>query len=157
YPKWGPEKLHQWLMRNEPQSRWPAVSTIGAILKKQGLVKPKRCRKQVPAYSEPFMECEAPNGVWSADFKGHFRLGGTGPYCYPLTISDNYSRFLLACEGFEKQALKVTQRCFKRIFMEYGLPHAIRTDNGYPFASVGIGGLTALSVWWIKLGIIPER
>src|SRR5262249_11433354 len=106
---------------------------------------------------EPFMECEAPNGVWSADFKGHFRLGGTGPYCYPLTISDNYSRFLLACEGFEKQALKVTQRCFKRIFMEYGLPHAIRTDNGYPFATVGIGGLTALSVWWIKLGIIPER
>jgi putative transposase len=157
YPKWGPEKLWQWLKRQEPQSRWPAVSTMGDILKKEGLVKPRRYRKHVPGYSTPFMECEAPNVVWSADFKGHFRLRKAGAYCYPLTVSDNYSRFLLACEGFEKPTLEATQRSFKRIFREYGLPYAIRTDNGQPFASVGIGGLTRLSIWWLKLGIIPER
>jgi putative transposase len=95
--------------------------------------------------------------VWSADFKGQFRLGNKGAYCYPLTISDNYSRFLLACEGLKKPTLKASIKCFKQVFGEYGLPDAIRTDNGQPFAGLGLGGLTQLSIWWIKLGITPER
>lgn len=158
YPKWGPDKLRHWLIRNEPGNHWPAVSTMGEILKKYGLVKPRRYRKHVPAYGAPFMACEGPNEVWSADFKGQFRLGDKqAPYCYPLTISDNYSRFLLACEGLERPNLAATEKCFHRVFEEYGLPDAIRTDNGQPFAGVGIGGLTRLSIWWLKLGILPER
>ena len=157
YPKWGPDKLRNWLQRNAPDTCWPAVSTVGDILKKNGLVRARRYRKHVPAHSTPFLECDAPNSVWSADFKGQFRLGKNGVYCYPLTVSDNYSRFLLACEGLERPTLEATINCFKRIFIEYGLPDAIKTDNGQPFASVGIGGLTRLSIWWLKLGIIPER
>ena len=157
YPKWGPEKLHNWLMRNEAKAGWPAVSTMGDILKRNGLVKQRKYRRRVPAQGVPFLECDAPNVVWSADFKGQFRLGKNGAYCYPLTVSDNYSRFLLACVGLERPTLEATIRCFKKIFYEYGLPDAIKTDNGQPFASVGMGGLTRLSIWWIKLGIIPER
>lgn len=157
YPNWGPEKLRNWLMRDDPASNWPAISTMGDILKRHGLVKKRKYRKHVPAHSAPFSECDAPNVVWSADFKGQFRLGRNGPYCYPLTVSDNYSRFLLACEGLERPTLAATIKCFKKIFAEYGLPDAIKTDNGQPFAGVGIGGLTQLSIWWLKLGIIPER
>lgn len=157
YPKWGPEKLRNWLMRNEPNTSWPAISTMGDILKKHGLVKQRKYRKHVPAHSAPFLDCNAPNIVWSADFKGQFRLGKNGAYCYPLTISDNYSRFLLACEGLARPTLEATIKCFRKIFDEYGLPDAIKTDNGQPFASVGIGGLTRLSIWWLKMGIIPER
>ena len=157
YPKWGPDKLRNWLQRNAPDINWPAISTVGDILKKNGLVQARRYRKHVPAHSAPFLECDAPNVVWSADFKGQFRLGKNGDYCYPLTVTDNYSRFLLACEGLERPTLEATIKCFKRIFIEYGLPDAIKTDNGQPFASVGIGGLTRLSIWWLKLGIVPER
>lgn len=157
YPKWGPEKLRDWLKINEPNERWPATSTIGDILKKNGLVRTRRYRKRVPAYGAPFYDCDGPNIVWSADFKGQFRLGRKGPYCYPLTISDNYSRFLLGCQGLQRPTLEATMKCFIKIFDEYGLPNAIRTDNGQPFAGLGVGGLTRLSIWWLKLGITPER
>ena len=155
YPKWGPEKLRDWLLINEPEIIWPAVSTIGDILKKHGYVKPRKYRKHVAAYTEPFVDCVAPNQIWSADFKGQFKVGSQ--YCYPLTISDNYSRFLLMCKGLEGPRLKDTIRGFKQAFLEYGLPDIIRTDNGQPFAGMGIGALTKLSIWWLKLGILPER
>jgi putative transposase len=155
YPKWGPEKIRDWLLLNDPEEQWPAVSTIGDILKKHGLVKARKYRKHVVPHSEPFLDCNEVNRVWSADFKGQFRVGG--PYCYPLTISDNYSRFLLLCKGLAGPRLKETMDSFKRVFIEYGLPDAIRTDNGQPFAGLGIGALTTLSIWWLKLGITPER
>lgn len=155
YPKWGPEKLKDWLLLNEPDESWPAASTIGDILKKHGLVKPRKYKKHVVPHTEPFSECDASNRVWSADFKGQFKVGGS--YCYPLTISDNYSRFLLMCKGLVGPRLKETMAGFKQVFIEYGLPDAIRTDNGQPFAGMGIGALTSLSIWWLKLGIMPER
>lgn len=155
YPKWGPAKLKDWLRLNEP-GLWPAASTIGDLLKRQGLVQTRKYRRHVPAHSQPFVKCNASNRVWSADFKGQFRLGDSR-YCYPLTITDNYSRFLLACDGFVSPNLRDTLKSFKRVFIEYGLPDAILTDNGQPFAGVGIGGLTQLSIWWLKLGIMPER
>jgi len=155
YPKWGPEKLRDWLLLNKSNENWPAASTIGDILKKHDLVKSRKYRKRVVPHTNPFAECNAPNHIWSADFKGQFRVGE--PYCYPLTISDNYSRYLLTCEGLLGPRLKETMIGFKKAFIAYGLPNVIRTDNGQPFAGMGIGALTSLSIWWIKLGIMPER
>ncbi len=158
FPKWGPKKIKSWLEINMPNQNWPVSSTIGKIFKRHGLVKLRKRRYKTPFYSKPFMDCIAPNMVWSADFKGHFRLGnGFGKYCYPLTISDNYSRFLISCKGFYDTQVTDTKKHFEKIFKEYGLPLAIRTDNGKPFASPGLGGFTQLSVWWLKLGIIHER
>jgi putative transposase len=156
YPTWGPMKIRNWLLINHPEENWPAISTIGELYKRHGLVKRRQYRRRVPAHSEPLRHCQAPNEVWSADFKGHFRLGNK-KYCYPLTITDNYSRYLFECDGFESPNAENTIKTFKKIFSEYGLPEAIRTDNGQPFAGTGIGGLSRLSVWWLKLGIMPER
>src|SRR3990167_10903725 len=157
YPNWGPVKLRDWLEINYPDGSWPASSTIGDCLKKHGLVKLRHKRRRVPAHSAPLVHCNAVNQVWSADFKGQFRLGNKGNYCYPLTISDNFSRYLLACHGLLSPNTEEAILLFEKIFYEYGLPYAIRTDNGQPFAGLGIGGLTRLSIWWLKLGIIPER
>jgi len=156
FPYFGPAKLKDWLNRNRPDGKWPAVSTISEILKKHGLVKPRKYRRKVPPYTQPFGECDYPNQSWSADFKGQFRLGNKR-YCYPLTVTDNYSRFLLGCDGMYSPTLKETKRYFEKIFYQYGLPEVIRTDNGAPFAGTGIGGLSQLSIWWLKLGITPER
>lgn len=156
YPTWGPRKIRDWLEIERPNEEWPAASTIGELFKKHGLVKPRKKRHKTPPHSQPFLTCDAPNRIWSADFKGQFRVG-TGQLCYPLTITDNYSRFLLACRGFKKPQGLPVYKCFEEVFMEHGLPDAIRTDNGTPFASPGLGGLSKLSVWWIKLGITPER
>ena len=155
YPYFGPVKLHDWLIRNKSQKKWPAPSTISEILKKHGLVKPRKYRRKV-SYTQPFMECIRPNQSWSADFKGQFRLGNKR-YCYPLTVTDNCTRFLLGCDGMYSPTLKETKHYFEKIFYQYGLPEVIRTDNGSPFAGTGIGGLSQLSIWWLKLGIIPER
>ena len=106
--------------------------------------------------SQPFGECRQPNQTWSADFKGDFRLGD-GRRCYPLTISDNCSRFLFQCQGLYRTGGAVVCPWFEWVFREYGLPQAIRTDNGAPFASLAVGGISALSKWWIQLGIRPER
>ena len=156
YPKWGPNKLHDWLLLNEPEVIWPAASTIGDLLNKYGLVKPRKYRKHVPASDLILSEYKSANQVWSADFKGQFRVGGRD-YCYPLTISDNYSRFLLECKGLTSPNLEDSKKVFEKVFYEYGLPDRMRTDNGQPFAGLGIGGLTRLSIWWLKLGIMPER
>jgi transposase InsO family protein len=153
---WGSRKLLAWLKHHQPEKRWPAASTTSEILKRHGLVHGRRKRHHVPPYSEPFLKCNQPNEVWCADFKGQFRLG-SGFWCYPLTLTDSYSRYFLGCWGLAHPAYLLTRSCFELAFRQYGLPSAIRTDNGVPFASVGLGGLSSLAVWFVKLGIRPER
>ena len=155
FPYWGPRKLKAWLERQEPHGRWPAASTIGELLKRHGLVNPRRKRLRVPPCTQPFLDSDRPNRVWCADFKGHFRI--REQYCYPLTMSDSYSRFLLCCQALPGTRTTRCRPVFESVFREYGLPERIRTDNGSPFASRSPGGLSRLSVWWIKLGIVPER
>jgi transposase InsO family protein len=154
--KWGPNKVVAWLKEQYQEERWPAVSTVSEILKREGLVSPRRKRHRTPPYTDPFTACDKPNAVWCADFKGQFKTED-GELCYPLTITDSYSRYLLLCKGLSRPNFKETKPCFELVFREYGLPEAIRTDNGAPFASVGIGALSKLSVWFTKLGIRPER
>ena len=156
HQRWGPKKLLARLEREHPDGRWPALSTVSEILRRHGLVKHRHQRHHTPPYSEPFQACHEPNAVWSADYKGQFRLGN-GRLCYPLTISDNYSRYLLGCWALEHPSYEQTQPWFEWSFREYGLPHAMRTDNGAPFAAVTVGGLSRLAVWFIKLGVRPER
>jgi len=156
HQKWGPKKVIAWLKNHYPDKRWPAVSTASEILRREGLVKPRRKRHRTPAYTEPFLGCDRPNAVWSTDFKGQFRAGDRR-LCYPLTITDNCSRYLLGCHGLVRPTYEETRPWFEWTFREYGLPEAIRTDNGVPFASVALGGLSRLSIWFIKLGIRPER
>lgn len=156
HQRWGPKKLLARLKEEHAATRWPAQSTMSEILKRHGLVKHRHPRHHTPPYTKPFHLCNAPNAVWSADYKGQFRLGN-GRLCYPLTISDNFSRYLLGCWALGRPSYQETQPWFEWAFREYGMPGAIRTDNGTPFASVAIGGLSQLSVWWVKLGIIPER
>lgn len=153
---WGPVKLRAFLARNEPKIKWPAASTIGDILRRHGLAVPPKKRLKAQPNTEPLKEARGPNLIWCADFKGWFRCLD-GSRCDPLTISDAYSRFLLRCQAVKHPDTWYTLPLFEAAFREYGLPERIRIDNGAPFASVGIGGLSELSVWWIKLGIRPER
>ena len=157
HPSWGPLKLLPGAEHPpELAAAWPAPSTRGAILARAGLTRSRRRRRRVPPSSRPFSACDRPNAVWCADFKGWFRTQD-GQRCNPLTVSDAYSRVLLCCQGLVKPDYAHVRPAFERVFREYGLPEAIRTDNGPPFASVGAGGLSRLAVWWIKLGIQPER
>jgi transposase InsO family protein len=157
HPSWGPAKLQPGPdTPSEVVAAWPAVSTRGSILARHGLVTARRRRRRVAPWTQPFVGCAGPNDVWCADFKGWIRTGD-GARCDPLTISDAFSRLLLGCQILLKPDDAHVRPVFERTFREYGLPLAIRTDNGPPFASVGAGGLTPLSVWWIKLGIVPER
>ena len=154
--KWGPRKIIAKLKNNYPDISWPADSTGNKILKKYGLVYPRKFRSHIPPYTTPFLECSQANAVWSADYKGQFKMGNNQK-CYPLTISDNYSRYLLGCWGLSRPTYEQTRPYFEVAFINNGLPDAIRTDNGQPFASRGLAGLSRLSVWFIKLGIKPER
>ena len=154
--KRGPRKIRAQLKRQHPNLELPAISTIAYWLKKEGLVAKRKKRLRVPPYTQPFCECKAPNDVWSIDYKGQFYMKN-GHVCYPLTISDNLSRFLLGCKALQGPRYAPTKKHLELIFREYGLPDAIRTDNGTPFAGKGIGGLSRLSVWFIQLGITPER
>jgi transposase InsO family protein len=154
--KRGPRKVRAQLERKRPELELPAVSTIAYWLKKEGLVERRKKRLHVPPYTQPFAECNTPNDVWSIDYKGQFYMKN-GHVCYPLTISDNFSRFLLGCQALEGPRYVPTRQCIESVFREYGLPRAIRCDNGIPFAGRCIGGLSPLSIWWILLGIIPER
>lgn len=156
HPTWGPKKLIASLRADDPATDWPAPSTAGDLLQRAGLVVPRRTRRHAPPRSQPLAHATGPNVVWCADFKGDFRLGD-GTRCYPLTITDAHSRFLLRCQALPATDTGRVQPLFAATFREYGLPDGLRTDNGPPFASVGLAGLTALSVWWIKLGIRPER
>lgn len=156
FPFWGPRKIRDYAFIQNKEIDWPASSTIGAIFKKHGLVKKRKLRKKAPAHSEPLTHCNESNQVWSADFKGQFYLSNK-KYCYPLTITDNWSRYIFACEGFLSPNCDNVIKTFEKVFKEFGLPDAIRTDNGQPFCGLGIGGLTRLSIWFLKLGVIPER
>jgi len=155
-PKWGPKKLIKRLEAEHPELNWPATSTAGSILDKSNLVQPRKKRKRVPPYTTPFVDCNNPNDVWSIDYKGQFPTGSK-QICYPFTVTDNYSRFLLSVKAFPGPRYISTKIAMEMIFREYGLPQSIRSDNGKPFASNGLGGLSRLSIWWIKLGINPER
>jgi len=156
HPTWGPKKLKIVLEEMYPGLRIPSESTIGAILKRHGLTVPRRRRRHCEPSSQPFAECDGPNSVWCADFKGWFRTGD-GLRVDPLTISDAYSRYLIRCQGMRPVTVEGVQRIFEAAFREFGMPLRIRTDNGSPFAATGLGGLSRLSVWWIRLGITPER
>jgi len=153
--RWGARKLHELLLDAHPGEAVPAIPTIHRILVRHGRVRRRR-RSQVRAHpGQPQTPITGPNVVWSVDFKGQFKLGD-GRYCYPLTVQDAYSRYLLACEGLEGPLLQPTQRVFRQLFREYGLPERLRSDNGQPFASCALGRLSQLSVWWLRLGVRPE-
>lgn len=154
HPTWGPKKLLRVLARRFPDKDWPAPSSAGDILKRHGLTKSRKGRRRPDHPGRGFTEVLGPNDMWAADFKGEFKTQN-GQYCYPLTVSDGHSRFLLGCQARPSVAHKGAYPVFLRLFQEYGLPKAILTDNGTPFASVGLGRLSRLSIWWIKLGIRP--
>jgi transposase InsO family protein len=156
HPTWGAKKLRAWLARTAPGVSWPAPSTITGVLHRQGLIEPRRRRRTCEAFVGPLTQPNEANDVWCADFKGQFRLG-SGEQCYPLTISDRSSRFLLACDAFNRIGIDDVIESFLTVFRECGMPHVIRTDNGVPFASQGVAGLSRLSVTWLRLGITPER
>mgnify|MGYP001591696305 CR=1 FL=1 len=154
--KRGPRKIRAQLKHRYPEIYFPATSTIAYWLKKEGLVEKRKKRLRVPPYTAPFSDCHRPNDVWSIDYKGQFYMKNNR-VCYPLTVSDNFSRFLLGCKALEGPRYHPTRTYLELIFREYGLPDVIRNDNGTPFAGKCIGGLSRLSIWFIQQGIIPER
>ncbi len=155
HPSWGPRKLRAALMRRAPERAWPAASTIGDLLCREGLVQRRRRRSSPLLQTQPFASVTQANDTWCVDFKGWFRTGD-GQRCDPLTVSDAYSRYLLSCRIVPPTGEGV-QPVIERLLREYGLPGAIRSDNGPPFASTAAGGLSRLSVSWLKLGIRLER
>lgn len=158
HPTWGPRKLRAWLERAKPREEWPACSTIGSILRREGLSKPRRRRpRPAGAWTPSRTVADEPNRVWTTDFKGEFRLG-CGRLCYPLTILDAHSRYVLDCRALPSTAGAGARATFERVFRTYGLPEVIRTDNGVPFSNpIAVAGLSRLSIWWIRLGIRLER
>lgn len=156
HPKWGPVTLLGVLEEEHPEWELPAASTAGDILKRHGLVKPRRRRRRPRHPGRPYVEITEPNDVWTADFKGEFKTRDRR-YCYPLTVADGHSRYLLVCQGLRSTAHDGVKRQFTKAFREYGLPQQILTDNGVPFSTQGLCGLSRLAVWWMKLGIHPIR
>jgi transposase InsO family protein len=154
HPSWGPKKLRAVLLASGVDV--PHPSTIGELLKRHGLIRPRRRRVRTPSSVEPLAIGSQPNDVWCTDFKGHFALGDR-QRCHPLTLTDHASRYLLKCEALAEPTEVAVLPHFDRAFREYGLPDRIRSDNGIPFASTALGGLSSLSIAWIKLGILPER
>jgi putative transposase len=158
YPEWGAPKIREKLMRKYPDlKKVPATSTIHAVLDRHGLVKSGLRKKRYKAEGTPLVHVQSPNDLWCADYKGEFMLGDQR-YCYPLTITDYASRFILSCEALSSTKEEFAMEVFTRTFKEHGMPLAIRTDNGIPFSSANsLYGLTKLSVWWLRLGIGIER
>jgi transposase InsO family protein len=157
-PTWGPRKLLVELALDDPGTIWPAASTVGDLLRRKGESKPrKRRRTGEPRAATPLIEPSAPNESWAADFKGWFRTAD-GVRCEPFTVSDGYSRYLLACQSVPRVTLAYVQPILIQLFQTHGLPRALRTDNGNPFARRdGLGGLARLSVWLLKLNVWPDR
>ena len=156
HPTWGPAKLLDWLRPRHRGVDWPAVSTAGDLLARRGLVKPRRRRRpSVHPGTVPVRTAE-PNDLWTVDFKGQFRTRDA-VYCYPLTLADQHTRYLLACRGLLSTKGVEARGVLERAFRDYGLPRAIRSDNGVPFATTGIHGLSQLNVWWLRLGIQHQR
>ena len=159
HPTWGAKKLRVVLRRRLPEKHWPAASSIGELLRREGCVRPQRQRNagSVLPIDSTLTRAHAANDVWTTDFKGQFRLSN-GELCYPLTAQDAFSRFVIGITALSSTASLPVEIAFTRDFQEYGLPKVIRSDNGVPFASpLAIGRLSKLSVWWITLGIRPER
>lgn len=157
FPMMGPKKIIARLRELEPHRRWPCPSAAGDLLNRRGLIQPRRRRRR-PSPRFPrdrARDPQRPNDVMTIDFKGQFRLGN-GQTCYPLTVVDLYSRYILGCVGLGSVQHDPTQSALELIFRAYGLPRAIRCDNGSPFGSPGIGRLSKLSLWWIRLGIALE-
>lgn len=160
HPTWGAKKLRARLAGDFPHIPWPAPSTIGDVLKRAGVIRQSRRKKSRLAgtpINAALTAAAAPNDVWTTDFKGEFRLG-SGPYCYPLTVPDASSRFMIDCTALYSTATVPVKIVFTRLFSRFGVPQVIRSDNGISFSSaVALGGLSTLAVWWIRLGIRPER
>src|SRR4051812_5839558 len=153
----GAAKIQEVLRRQHPEMELPVRSTIHDLLDRYGLVKKRSKRRRYHAYPTlREQDIQAPNQLWCADFKGQFRMGNA-KYCYPLTVTDFHSRYLLGCEAMESTKSESAQQGFEWIFREYGLPARMRTDNGNPFSSRSVQGLSRLSVWWLRLGIQHER
>ena len=154
FPHFGPKKIKAWLEMKAPGEAWPAASTIGDILKREGLVEAKRVSRRPIAQGEIVVPARVANEEWAIDFKGWFRTAD-GERCDPLTITDQASRYLVAVRIVDPTSQAVKELC-ERVFCEAGLPLAIRSDNGTPFGSSGAGGLSRLSIWFLKLGIEPR-
>jgi putative transposase len=157
HPHWGARKLHAHLVEVNPGKPVPSASVMSKVLKRRGLTTPRRRRRSAPArgVTAPFSGCEAPNDVWCIDFKGWFETAD-GVRCYPLTLIDAFSRYLLRCEALLEPDGKHVREILDSAFLEFGLPRAIRSDGGPPFASMGPARLTELSVWLLRLGIRIE-
>jgi transposase InsO family protein len=157
YPTWGPRKLRAWLEREHPGVELPSRTTIANVLRRHQLTKPQRRRRHVAPYTQPLSHAKAPNDLWCIDFKGQFALGD-GTLCYPLTVTDAFSRYLLLCEAFDGIRSDQVLKALDALFRDKGLPRAIRSDNGEPFVSPrGLFGLSRLGVWLERLGIVHER
>jgi len=155
HPTWGAGKLLAFVQKRHRGWELPARSTANEILKREGMLKSKPRRRRIGHPGEPTTRMDSPNDCWCADFKGQFRTMD-GIYCYPLTITDGNTRFLLACQGLTSTKVEEAKPIFTRIFKEYGLPSRIRTDNGVPFATNTLARLSKLSAWWVRLGVLPE-
>lgn len=155
HPTWGGKKLLDYLAPRHPGLELPHRSTVCDILKRNGVASPPTRRRKVGHPGKPTTSGAGPNDLWAADYKGEFKTRD-GYYCYPLTVTDDYSRMLIGCQALYSTCVEDAIRVFTRIFKEFGLPSRIRTDNGVPFATNTLGRLSRLSAWWIKLGIIPE-
>lgn len=162
YPLYGPQTIRDLLMQREPEIHWPAASSIGELLKRANLLHAKRRRSRSAEHAA--LETGRtrglePNAVWTADFKGQFRLRrGAGSYCYPLTVMDLHTRYLLSCTALDTTAVLPAQKVFTHLFREHGLPSVLRTDNGIPFCQPNaLGRLGRLGFWWVRLGIRPEH
>jgi transposase InsO family protein len=156
HPRWGAKKLLAVAAREHGRASWPSRTTVCDLLKAHGYVTAPRRPHRLAAPAAALAPVTQPNATWTTDFKGEFRTGD-GAYCYPLTLRDGFSRFVLRCDALPGRTYEATRRRFERAFAAYGLPERIRSDNGGPFASTGLGRLSRLSVWWIRLGIVPER
>jgi putative transposase len=155
HPTWGPKKLLAYLARRHPSWKLPGRSVTAALLTRRGLIRRRTHRRVIGHPGKPTTLIVAPNQVWCADFKGQFRMGN-GRYCYPLTVTDAFSRYLLGCRALPSTAVAGAKPLFTRLFQEYGLPQFIRTDNGVPFATNTLARLSRLSAWWVRLGILPQ-
>ena len=152
---WGARKVRRLLLDRVPEDQVPTKTTVHRILERHGRVRPRRRPRRRFHQGPPGTPMEQPNAVWTADFKGQFRTGN-GVSCYPLTVQDGATRFLLGCRGLLAPTTADSWAVFTRLFQRYGLPERIRSDNGQPFASNALGRLSTLSVWWVRLGIRPE-
>jgi transposase InsO family protein len=156
HPTWGARKILAYLQRHSPGRQWPVASSIGDVLRRNGLTHPRRSRRRTAPFTQPLAHARAPNDLWCMDFKGWF-CTSDGARCNPLTITDATTRMLLRCHHVAHGDLLHVRPILEAAFREYGLPHAMRSDNGPPFASKALAGLSRLSVWMVKLGIWPER